>query len=79
MVRGHPSLTKVTGSAAMMPAFFRPMNVRKMPIPAAVATRRLGGSRARRSRARASREMRRKSTPAQKTIPERDRPRDPVR
>src|SRR5256886_4857168 len=32
-----PILTKVTGSETMIPAFFKPMKVRKTPIPAAAA------------------------------------------
>src|SRR6266536_65765 len=32
-----PSLTKVTGSETMEPAFRKPMKVRKMPMPAAAA------------------------------------------
>jgi hypothetical protein len=64
-----PSFTKVTGSEMIKPAFFSPMNVRKMPMPAAVPILNSAGM----AFAIVSRigvtEINRKSTPAQKTIP----------
>ena len=64
-----PSFTNVTGSEVISPAFFNPMNVRKMPIPAAVPIRSSAGM----AFAIVSRtgvtEIKRNSTPAQKTIP----------
>ena len=64
-----PSLTKVTGSETMKPAFRRPMKVRKIPMPAAAAILiSLGIALAIDSRIGVA-EISRKKTPAQKMIP----------
>lgn len=64
-----PSFTSVAGSATMSPAFFSPMKVRKIPMPAAAPTRRpCGMLSAIQSRSGVA-EMMRKSTPDQNTIP----------
>jgi hypothetical protein len=38
-----PNFTRVTGSASIRPAFFKPMNVRKIPMPPAVPIHKFGG------------------------------------
>ena len=64
-----PKRTKVAGSATMKPMFFKPMKVRKTPMPAAAAVRRLSGMALATCSRNGVAETMRKSTPAQNTIP----------
>ena len=64
-----PSFTSVTGSETIKPAFLNPMNVRKIPMPAAAAILiSFGIALAIDSRTGVT-EIKRKKTPAQKMIP----------